>query len=264
MGSTIGVISLKGGVGKTSIVSSLGAALAGFEKKVLLVDANLSAPNLGHHFNIISPSSSLHHVLSGRISPVDAVHEMKNFDVIPSSMFCRANINPLKLKDKLRQLKRKYDFTIIDSSPSLNEETLAVMNASDGLFVVTTPDHPTLSATIKASRMAKKRGTPIIGLILNKFHNKNFELSISDIEELAELPVMAVIPYDINILKSLSVCTPSTIYKPNSDSSDEFKKLAATLIGEKYKQIKLKKFFRWISPPRQDINRTIFYERVFG
>ena len=46
----IGIISIKGGVGKTSTVAALGASLAkDFNKRVLLVDANFSSPNLCLH-----------------------------------------------------------------------------------------------------------------------------------------------------------------------------------------------------------------------
>ena len=263
MGKTIGIVSLKGGVGKTSTVAALGAALSYFDKKVLLVDGNFSSPNLGLHLNIIDPEATIHEVLKRTANIKEAIHELGDFDVIPASIFNKLVINPLKLKDRIKFLKKKYDFTIIDSCPSLNDETLAVMLASDSIFVVTTPDHPTLSMTLKAVKLAKQRGTPIDGLILNKVHNKNFELSIKDIENTSEVPVMAVIPHDINVLKSLSKFTPSTVYKPNSEGSEEYKKLAATLIGEKYKPVRLKRFYRWVNPRKQDVNRTLFYERVF-
>ena len=55
MGKTIGIVSLKGGVGKTTTVVSLGAALAEIGKKVLLIDGNLYSPTLGLHLNIIDP-----------------------------------------------------------------------------------------------------------------------------------------------------------------------------------------------------------------
>ena len=81
---------------------------------------------------------------------------------------------------------------------------------------------------------------------------------------LSEVPVMAIIPYDINVLKSLAETTPFTSFRPKSEGSQEYRKLAATLVGEKYEPVKLKSFFRWIAPRKQDINRTIFYERVFN
>lgn len=263
MGKSIGVISLKGGVGKTSAVVSLGSAIAGFGKKVLLVDGNLSAPNLGMHFKIVDPENSLHEVLGREVHAKDAIHSLENMDVIPSSIFTNKQLNPLKLKDRMNYLKRKYDFILYDSSPALNDETLGVMMASDGLIVVTTPDHPTLSTTIKAVNMAKERGTPIDGLIINKVHKKRFEVPTHHVEETLEVPVMAVIPYDVNVLKALSEFRPSVDHMPKSEASEEYKKLAAAMVGEKYKSSKLKRFFKWINPKKQDINRLILYESMF-
>lgn len=263
MGKIIGILSLKGGVGKTSAVTALGCAISDFDKKVLLVDGNLSAPNLGMHLNVIDPKVTLHHVLRGEANPRDAVHKLENFDMIPSSLYNRSQVNPLKLKDKLKGLKRTYDVIIIDSPPSMNEETMGVMNASDAIFIVTTPDYPTMSATLKTAKIIKQRGLPVSGLIINKVYKKNFELSTKDIENTAEIPVMAVVPHDINILKAQSKFKPSTSYKPKSEGSDEYKKLAAALLGKKHNPVKLKRVFRWVNPRRQDINRTIFYEGVF-
>jgi len=260
----IGILSLKGGVGKTSVVTSLGSALADFNKKVLLVDGNFSAPNLGLHCNILDPQITLHHVLNRKANMGEAVYRAGKIDVAPSSIFGESQINPMKLRDILKNVKRSYDIILLDSSPALNDETLAVMNASDELFVVTTPDFPTLSMTLKAIKLARQRGIPINGLIINKVYNKNFELSQENIENTAEVPILAVIPHDINVLRGLSNFSPIVDYKPKSEGSEEFKKLAAVLIGEKYKPAKLRRFFGWVNPKRQDVNRTLFYEAVFG
>jgi len=263
MGKVIGVVSLKGGVGKTSVVAALGAAIAGFGKKVLLVDANFSAPNLGLHLDLIDPEVSLQDVLSRKANINQAVYKLDNFDVVPSSIVYRSEFNILKLKDKINILKKRYDVILIDSSPSLNEETLAVILASDGLLVVTTPDYPTLGMTMKSVKTARQRGTPINGLIINKVYKKDFELSLDDVERTAEVPVMAMIPHDVGVLKALSEFTPSTVHNPKSEGSQEYQRLAASLIGEECKPLKMKKFFRWITPKKQDINRAIFYKQVF-
>jgi septum site-determining protein MinD len=263
MGKSIGILSIKGGVGKTSSVISLGNAFSELGKKVLLIDGNLSAPNLGEYLNIINPEITMHHILGRKANVKDALFKLEKFDVIPSSISSNININPLKLRDRIGHLKRKYDIILIDSPPSINEEALAVVYASDEILVITTPNKPTLNVTLKNIKLAKKRGIPINGIIINKVHNKNFELSSGDVEKRLGIPVMASIPYDINVLKSLAKTVPFTSFKPKSEGSQEYKKLASTLIGEKYEPIRLKSFFRWIAPRKQDINRTIFYERIF-
>jgi septum site-determining protein MinD len=183
---------------------------------------------------------------------------------MPASIFRDYKANLFSMKEKLRYLKRSYDYILIDSSPSLDNETLGAMIASDEILVVTTPDHPTLSTTMKALKLAKQRGTPISGLILNKVHNKNFEISTKDVEATLEIPIMAVIPHDINFLRALSNFKPSVEFDPHSEASREYKKLAAALIGEKYRPTRFRRIISWVSPRKQDINREIFYERVFG
>ena len=169
MGRTIGIIAIKGGVGKTTISASLAADLVNHHgKKVLLVDANYSAPNLGLHMDIVTPKKTIHEVLDGKARIKSAIHNRYGVDVIPGSYVYNKRLNYLKLRDRINGLKGDYDFVIIDSSPSLNEEMLSTMLASDSLFVVTTPDYPTLSCSLSAAKLARDRGRPISGIIVNK------------------------------------------------------------------------------------------------
>ncbi len=262
MGKVIGVMSLKGGVGKTSVVASLGSAIAGFGKKVLLIDANFSAPNLGIHFNLIDPEVTLHDIMTRRANLKDAIYAVGEVDVLPASMFNNDNISPLRLKSKIRNLKKKYDIILIDSAPNLGEEGLATLFASDEVFFVVTPDHATLSNTLKTINRAQQRGTTVNGLILNKVHDKEFELTLEQIEDTTNIPVMAVIPYELSVLEAQSNFIPSVKHKPRSKGSKEYKKLAATMVGEKYNPSIWKKIFM-INPKKEEVNREILYERLF-
>lgn len=239
-GKIIGIISIKGGVGKTSSVSNLGAALASeFGKKVLVIDANFSAPNLGLHLGLIDPETTLHDVLLDKAEVNEAIYEHESgFHFIPGAYISR-QINPFKLKDKIKHLKDYYDMILIDSSPNLNEEILSTMIASDELLVVTSPDYPTLSTTLRAVRLAKQKRTPITGLILNRVRNKKFELNIKDIEEAAGIPILSVLPEDIRVPESIANTTPVALHRPKANASVEYKKLAACLIGEQYKDSRL-------------------------
>ena len=97
---------------------------------------------------------------------------------------------------------------------------------------------------------------------MNRVRNKNFELSIGEIEDTVDVPVLAVIPDDVNVVKSLSEFRPSTSFKPNSRGSIEYKKLAALLVGEKYNPFGIRNFLR-ITPRREEINRELFYQSAF-
>jgi len=260
----IGIISIKGGVGKTSTVVALGAAITGFGKSVLLIDGNFSAPNLGLHLGIVNPKVTIHHVLQNKARAENAIYIYGKLHIIPASLLGGKIKNPLKLKEMIQHLKEYFDIILIDSSPALNDETLAAMMASDELLVVTTPDYPTLSTTLRAVKLAKQRRIPISGLILNKVHNKKFELSIDDIEEATGVPVIAVLPYDTHVLEALSQAKPSTMHKERSNGTIEYNKLAATLIGEEYKDPRfITRFKGLFKKSKRDANRNAFRERKF-
>lgn len=260
-GKIIGIISLKGGVGKTTTVANLGATLANeFNKKILVIDANFSAPNLGIHLGLIDPETTIHDVLLNKANADEAIYQHEaGFHTMPAAYISR-KINPFHLKKKIDYLRDYYDFILIDSSPNLNDEMLSTMIASDELLVVTSPDYPTLSTTLRAVRLAKQKKTPITGLILNKVYNKKFELSIHEIEEAAGVPVLSTIPHDIKFPKSVYYTNPVALNKPKSNPSVEFNKLAASLIGEYYKDPRLwqrlKEIFKK-NVSKESINRML-------
>lgn len=258
-----GIIAIKGGVGKTTTVSNLGVVLANdFNQKVAVIDANFSAPNLGLHLGIASPKRTIQDVLNNKAHIFQAIysHHYDNLHIIPASWDKKiTRLNPKKLASKIKTIKKYYDVILIDSSPALNDELLSTIVASDELIAITTPDYPTLNSTIYAIREAKKKKTPITGLIINKTRNKRFELNINDIEEIAEVPVLAILPDDTKVLESLAKTTPTTMYHPLGEVSMEYRKLAACLIGQDFNDkrmsSKLKKLF--LKPKKQELNREL-------
>ncbi len=242
-GKTVGIIAIKGGVGKTTTVVNLGAVLAkDFNQKVLLVDGNLSSPNLGHHVGIMDPDFTLKDVLMDKIDTRGAVykHEL-GFDVLPANFTHNADrFSVFKLKEKLTKIKRKYDFVLIDSSPNLNNEMLLSMVAANELLVITTPDTPTVRCTIEAVEAAKQQKTPISGLIINKKRGKRFEVSQQDIETQAKVPVLAVLPDDVKILEALAKTTPLAYHSPRIKATRVYHNIAAHLMGQDQKFVPLK------------------------
>ncbi len=259
-GKIIGIISIKGGVGKTTTVLNLATALAqDFKKKVLVVDANFSSPNISLHLGMLHHDANLHAVLNDELLIHDSIYEHEfGFDVLPCSL-SNEKVNTLKLKNKISVLKKHYDIILLDSSPSLNDELLATMLASDQLFVVSSPDYPTLSTTLRAVKLAKEKGTPILGIIMNNVHGKKHELSLDQIETLTKVPVLAVLPDDQKVLEALASVKPITLHKPYNKISLEYKRLAAAIADLPFKEPSLaKKAFNYLKEDFENFKKHDF------
>lgn len=267
MCKSIGVISIKGGVGKTTVASSIAADLVNnYGKKVLLVDANFSAPNLGYHMDVLKTEATIGEVLEGSKKITAALNNRFGVDVITGGDFDFNKSNIFKLKDRLDRIKNAYDYVVIDSSPNLNNEVLSAMLASDMLFVVSTPDLPTLSCSIKAAELAKNRGKPIGGIIVNKIRNPNYELSLEELEKSTGISVVARIPDEDCHVKALYTRIPVPIHSSKSKFAKEIYHLNAAITGMKQEPSFWKKMFAF-NMNKEEVNRGLlkdkFYQGVF-
>ena len=267
MSRVIGVVSVKGGVGKTTTAVNLATVLANdFNKKVLLVDANYYAPNLNFHLGILDPINTLNDVLQKKIKVFDAVYKHNlNFHFIASSLISR-RVDPMKLRNEIKNIRSFYEIIILDSSPSLNDEMLSVMLSSDELLVVTTPDYSTLSTTLKAVRVAKQKKIPINGLVLNKVRGNKHELSLEDIENATGTHVLGMLPDEEKTIEAQHSLTPISHYLPESHIAVEYKKLAATLINENYSDKRflpnlMSLFSKGVK--KHEVNKEVFKARTF-
>ena len=160
MTRTIGVISGKGGVGKTTVVANVGAALAHtFKKDVTIVDCNLTASHLslllGMHYYPIT----LNHVLRNEKSIKEAVYEHPSgMKIIPASLqlndLIGADIS--KLEKSLKKLKGETEIIFLDSSPGLGKEAVSTIKASKEIIFVTKPDIMSISDVIRNKEFLDK------------------------------------------------------------------------------------------------------------
>jgi septum site-determining protein MinD len=232
----IGVISGKGGVGKTTITVNVGLALVKeFHKKVLVVDGNVTSANLGLHLGFLYPPTTLHDVLDDKVAPAQSVYiQESGLHVIPSSLSIKRKAYYEKLRDKIYELVDNYDIILIDGAAGVGAEVKALMHACDELLVVTTPEVPSITGAIKVIETAKEMNVPIRGIILNEFKRQSFETTPKEIESTCGVSVLAVVPDEMGVPASIAHRVPLVEFRPQDEASKVFCRLAGALVGEKY------------------------------
>jgi len=247
----IAVASGKGGVGKTTMVSNLAAALSHFRKSVVAIDANLTTSNLGLHLGIPLYPVTLNDVLNGRAKVKDALYyHSAGFRVIPGDVSISRLMVPQssKLLDVFYKLAGDADFVLIDTAAGLGKEAQAAIKAADEMITVTNPEMPALTDALKLSRMARGFETDNIGVVVNRIKNMPHEVPTERIQEFLSLPVIGRVHEDHNVGRSIANRQPVVLYRPNSMSSQQIKALAASLIGRQYsiKRPFSHRFFGWL------------------
>ncbi len=146
MGKIISISNQKGGVGKTTTTVNLAASLGAAGKKVLVIDLDPQGNTTsGLGFNKKEVEKSSYDVLEKDISPEEATlkTKFKNLSLIPSHINLAAadagislfSGKESKLKNKILDLKKVYDFILIDCPPSLGIITINAFCASDSILI---------------------------------------------------------------------------------------------------------------------------------
>jgi septum site-determining protein MinD len=237
MSKVIVITSGKGGVGKTTTAINLGAAINAFGGDVLVIDANLSTPNVGLHLNSPEVPISLNQVLRGKAEAFEAVYEHESgLKVMPSSLSIKElrKIDPGKLKKFKKNFKKLSDHIIVDCAAGLGQETSAVIDLADELIVVTNPELPAITDALKTVKLAEEKKKPVLGVIMTRVKRDNIEMQPDAVKEMLETQVLGMIPEDIHIQKSINLKDAVIHTHPKSTPARAYKEIAAQLLKIDY------------------------------
>jgi len=233
----IGIVSSKGGVGKTTITANLGCILShDFRNNTLIVDGNVKTSNLAMQFGADKYPITLHDVLNGKSSVLKAIYKTKydlNLHILPSSLEYNNGIDLSFIQKKIKRAFKTYDIVLLDSAPGIGRDTLSVIQCCDGIIVITTPTFPSVATTLKMVELLKRLKVPLVGVVVNITKKKKYEMRIDDIEKSLGAKVIGVVPYSEKVPDALAHKIPVALYEPNCDASNALRAVAFQLTGEK-------------------------------
>jgi septum site-determining protein MinD len=237
MKKVIVIASGKGGVGKTTTTINLAAALNHFGKDVLIIDANLTTPNVGIHLNAPEVPVNLNHVLNGEAEVSEAVYRHDSgMKVILSSLSVKElkKLKPENLKNFKKDFLDLSDFVIIDCAAGLGHEATSIMQVADEIILVTNPEMPSLADALKTVKVSHGLKKVVSGAIVTRVRKNKLELEPATVKDMLDIPVLGMVPEDSTFQHSLRLKNAIVHTHPKSRPARAYKEIAAKLADVYY------------------------------
>ena len=223
IGKVIGVVSGKGGVGKTLVSSLLAVSMKRLGKNVGILDADITGPSVPKAFGVHDKADACEF----GIIPVKS---KLGIDVMSVNLLLENESDPVVWRGPViagvvKQLWtdviwKDIDYLFVDMPPGTGDVPLTVFQSLpvDGIVIVTSPQELVSMIVEKAVKMAKLMNIPIIGIIENmsyfecpdcgKRHNIYGESHIEEIAAQYNIPVLAKLPICTELAKQ---CDQGTV-----------------------------------------------------
>ncbi|MGI6120461.1 MAG: P-loop NTPase [Desulfosporosinus sp.] len=209
-----GVVSGKGGVGKSLVTSMLAVTMNRLGYHTAILDADVTGPSIPKVFGIREKAR-------GSESGILPVKSKKGIDIMSMNLLMSNDTDPVVWRGPIiagtvkqfwsNVIWSDVDFMFIDMPPGTGDVPLTVFQsiAVDGIIIVTSPQELVSMIVSKAVKMAELMNIPIIGLVENMSYfkcpdnGKDYKIfGDSHIEQIAEkhnLKVLAKLPIDPKI-----------------------------------------------------------------
>ena len=223
IGKVIGVVSGKGGVGKTLVSSLLAVSMKRLGKNVGILDADITGPSVPKAFGVHDKADACEF----GIIPVKS---KLGIDVMSVNLLLENESDPVVWRGPViagvvKQfwtdvIWKDIDYLFVDMPPGTGDVPLTVFQSLpvDGIVIVTSPQELVSMIVEKAVKMAKLMNIPIIGIIENmsyfecpdcgKRHNIYGESHIEEIAAQYNIPVLAKLPICTELAKQ---CDQGTV-----------------------------------------------------
>lgn len=226
MPKTIIIASGKGGTGKTLASINLSIALSYLDHKVLLIDGNMTKPNLFFHFEM-AKEKTIHDVYKKNNHPREIIStHPSGLNLIFGSPHIEdiEHIDQTIFKKMVNYFQKNlldHEFIFIDTCSNYTEEFYNTANIADEAIIITLPDKVSLHEAKKTIQICDDEGASVTGIIING--NQDLDIkTIDHIQHQLGRPILGVLPHDKNVHKSIQIGHPVLCSYPNSEISKAF------------------------------------------
>ena len=244
MRQIISIVNHKGGVGKTTSVSSLGVALARMGKRVLLVDLDAQG-NLTDTLTQTPGDRSIYDSLR-TLETLPVVNIREGLDLCPSSIdLVSMDLELADKKEREYRLSRllrglDYDFILLDCPPSLGLLTINALTASTKVIIPLTPEAlpakglGTLLDIIERTRETLNPGLSLGGILITRYNRRKINRLVEETlrETFGDSVFKTKIRENVDISESPLQGMDIYSYSPNSIGAKDYESLALEVVSK--------------------------------
>ena len=232
----IGVVSGKGGVGKSLVTTMMAVRMNAKNYKTAILDADITGPSIPKAFGLGDDGVGM--TPTGLMIPATT---SMGIEVMSANLILDHETDPVIWRGPViagavkqfwqEALWEDIDYMFVDMPPGTGDVPLTVFQSLpvDGIIIVTSPQELVSMIVAKAVNMAKKMNIPILGLVENMSYLEcpdcGRRISVfgeSRIDEVAkenEIPVLAKIPIEPRIAKAVDEGTVEYLEAPWLDEA---------------------------------------------
>ena len=247
MNKILAIANQKGGVGKTTTAVNLAASLSATKRKVLLVDldpqgnastaAGIQANEIKNLFNLFFDKTPINECIYKSSDGYDVIPGGQ--ELIALEVAIRENNKQSFLTKELEGLSNIYDYTIIDTPPTLNQLTIEALFAASGTLIPLQCEYYSLEGvtglmeTIKTLSDKNLSSNRVLGIVRTMVDMRNnLAKEVSDELEIhfSNLLFNTLIPRNVKLAEAPSHGVSGIKYMPNSYGAKAYLALAGELI----------------------------------
>ena len=241
LGRVVTVFSPKGGVGKTTVAVNLALALTDKgARKVCLVDLDLAFGDVAITMQLF-PTHSVEQAVGSEDSidlPMLEGLLTRHQDSLmllaaPPHPDVRDRVTPVLVSKILRTLREGFDYVVVDTAPSFDDQTLTALDETDECVIVATLDVPTLKnvkvalETLEVLDIARGHRH----LLLNRADDA-VGITAEKVEAILGMEIAARVATSVEIAAATNAGNPIVAEKPHHQSSAAIHELAGKVAGE--------------------------------
>ena len=238
-GLVLAVFGAKGGVGKTTVATNLGVALASFGQSAVIVDADNSFGDVAAMLDV-KPGHSIVDFL-GNLDKIERnniteylIQHPSGLWVLPApreSLLWRS-VAPERFRAAVDMLARRFDIVLIDTAAILSDVSLAALEEANLVLWVTSTDFSSINNSLLGLEALKQMSYPEsrIRLVLN-VTNSDDGVRPAKIEEVLKRKFFWSIPYDRQVRTGAQIGTPAVAGTPDCAGAKALSQLARAVTG---------------------------------